>query len=230
MKHIKNKNALYRKNFHPALPVSNEQLKDFTFVKPLSAFETEAYCKETFRHSSFAWELMNKLPIKVYTENIFNNDDDLIIWWHPTKKAIHISMFLTGMSHELAHFIETPNINRLVKNDFDLQLGLGGNKYTFAVLIREVKVRAIQRRIGDFPERIMSITERQNEREATIITNAILDQAIRYLPYGRFSCKEELIQYVYDLHDRTYDAWNKDRIETVFNKRAEFVKNWMETI
>lgn len=189
-------------------------------LKSNNKFEPTTSPKDLKSNYYFEYYLLDKLPGKYYTMGIYDHQH---IFYLPTKKYIHWSIDLPAAHHEIAHFVELSNINRLLLPDFDFSLGISSNnpKNAMAVYTRELRVRAIQRHMRVDYKEYKDIQHIQNE----FIFKEMKDS----LPFGRFKNEKELIDWSINLHDRTFNAWNKDRIEFEFNRRADFIRNWMET-
>jgi hypothetical protein len=132
----------------------------------------------------------------------------------PVRDPLHL------LDHELAHILEMSQLPRLLEKDFGIKEFIPVSrtrKSLFFLVLREVRVRAIQ-------SRLMNKEKIGDEK-----INGPIFLISENFKFGRFSNKKELEQYAYELYDRTYAAWTEERIRFEWNRRLEFIRNWMES-
>lgn len=162
-----------------------------------------------------------------------------------TKDRIAIPGFsIPEFEHEIAHFVEMNNFQRLLLPDFGMESFVGNKEprgaKLFAAVSREIRVRTIAVIIKDrFSNPPYSFTE-------SIINHpAWGDWMKQSLPFGKFDIfpntgclklldtpdkeSNKLVQWIETLYQTTLKKWNLQRIEHEWKVRLEFIQNWMET-
>ena len=161
--------------------------------------------------------------IRVYhmiSDDIF--DDKM--YYVPTKEHLYIPIGFPAVEHEVSHMVEMSSLDRCLLPDWDMPLkgfnrpGKMSAAAFFRALIRETKVRAIQHTmdahsLAIFPPKHIYWGSAANQ----------------YLPFGRFQTLKDVHEWGQDLFDKTYAAWNLDRIRHEWQIRLDHIREWMET-
>lgn len=173
----------------------------------------------TAQVSPFVKSLFKDEP-RIRVHNMADELDDNKFFFI-TKDFIHIPCGLPVIEHEIAHAVEMTNPNRWTLPDWGLPFGkewdnsLNGGRI-YAAISREVRVRAIQ--------------EHMAPAGRTIFDNGIwVDYAKQYLPFGRFKSFADVETWANDLREKTYKAWNLERIRHEWSIRLTHMQHWMET-
>lgn len=191
---------------------------------------------EQFRQdSAFASELIETIGFsrvrtldfiyEKHTDNRYNlHFKD--VGYYPTKHTIYITSTFPHIAHEIAHMVEMKDINRCLLPDWGIVVqGKTENmsdKLLLAGYTRELKVRAIQELIYDNPQKEWN--------DKLIWRNPYwIEEILKRAPLGRFRTEEDIIEWRNDLQYKTFNHWNRDRIKFEWNKRIEFLSDWMET-
>lgn len=198
---------------------------------PMTPVEFSTNCN-TFDSNGFINHLLSMSDrIKVYLgtgtfdgkHSFLNNRDDNKGFYFIKDDDIFIPYGLPNIIHEISHFVEINDLNRLTKDDFGFSpikdgiLLLEKNaKFFFAAAARESRVRGIERSI---------CTKRDSRLTQNHYWN---NMAAGHMPFGRFNDKTDFVNWSDDLHNKTIKAWSKDRIECEWKVRLDFVHNWME--
>lgn len=163
--------------------------------------------------------------IRVYnmiTDNIFGDD----MYYVPTKEHLYIPIGFPAVEHEVGHMVEMNSLDRCLLPDWGMQVkGFVGGKVKvprpaayFRALARECRVRAIQHVMDP---NSLAIFPRDH-----IFWGHESD---KYLHFGRFKSPRDVHEWGQDLFDKTYAAWNLDRIRHEWQARLNHIQNWMET-
>jgi hypothetical protein len=158
----------------------------------------------------------------------FADDVDDNKFFFLTKDHIHIPYALPTIEHEIAHAVEMQNPVRWTLPDWGLSNY--GNRHVkmsasklFAAVARETRVRAIQ----------LHLEKDLINRRSTcfnILSNETWSTWVRqFIPFGRFKNYQDVNFWIEDLRDKTYKAWNLDRIRYEWSVRLAHMQNWMET-
>lgn len=148
--------------------------------------------------------------------------------YYPTKTYLHTTWDLPSIEHEIAHMVEVSE-SRILIPDWgfrfytDIYPANTKGKTTTAALVaamsRETRVRAIQRLIDG-----------GNAEQSSLAQNFMwLDALQARLPFGRFKNRKDIIDWIEDMHLKTYVNWNIDRIEVEWNRKVDILLDWMET-
>jgi hypothetical protein len=173
--------------------------------------------------------LMNKFDGKVKLFDMLDEEGIIrkgktTIGYLPTKDCLYLATQLPCISHEIAHMVEA-NEDRALLPDWGLPLFVKWERIKtssiVAAIARETRVRAIQHHINNRKGKESDISLNENP----VWSNMMLPR----LPYGRFRTEYDLVQWVDDLHVKTYVAWSFDRVEVEWNKRTDRMLDWMET-
>jgi hypothetical protein len=145
----------------------------------------------------------------------------------PTKNAIYIPYRFPLLNHELAHIIEMRDFVRLTKIDWGMRvfgrirrtdmLYRASDKGFFAGMSREIRVKAIERRLSGLGE------------PTQILSDGWLYDADNRLPFGRFDTFVHLSDWMNNLYQKTFCAWSGERVVAEWTRRLDFLRNWMET-
>lgn len=151
----------------------------------------------------------------------FNNNDDY--FYVPTKKCIYLPVnSIPNLEHELAHMLEMNDFARLTQVDFGFWFNRPitvSASAAIAAMSRESRVRAIQARLIN-----------KSLSDCKITNNPIwADDIAAHLPFGRFMMKQDVIDWSDDIAEKTYNAWNVDRIDAEWKRRVDYLLDWMNT-
>jgi hypothetical protein len=145
----------------------------------------------------------------------------------PTKSAIHIPCRFPRINHEIAHIVEVKDFTRLTKIDWGMRifgrarrtdpLYVASDNGFFAGMAREIRVKAIERRMND------------SDAYSAFLSAGWLYDAERRLPFGKFDTFKDLSVWMMTLSERAFNDWNKDRIRFEWEKRLHYLQDWMET-
>jgi hypothetical protein len=145
----------------------------------------------------------------------------------PSKDKLCMTYGFPILNHELSHVVEMRDLSRLTQIDFGMNI-FGRARHThafyrptdngfFAGMAREIRVRSIERHINP-------------DCSANMLTNrGWATHSARILPFGRFKTIQDLETWVLDVAEKTYKAWNKDRIVFEWTRRLDYLRDWMET-
>lgn len=171
-------------------------------------------------NNSFCEELLNMFPLVILMKHFRFSDCTAYII---RKNYIKITAIIPRIEHEISHFVEMNDYSRLLKDDFGFAKDDSGfsklmNKSSlFAAMVRETRVCAIQKHFMNVPSKNFFINEHWFE------------SAYGYLPYGKFSNKKQIHEWIEHMFKTTYNAWSKDRIYTEWCKRVSYIRDWQET-
>lgn len=148
----------------------------------------------------------------------------IVTAYYPRKDYIYFACDLPTIEHEISHMVEI-NESRTLLPDWGLKTFSNLDKETTSAIVagaaREVRVRAIQAHLFDVkPDKIRTLADNP----------AWPDSMISRCPYGKFKSRTDFVTWIEDLHEKTYKAWNIDKIESIWNNRVEYIFNWMETV
>jgi hypothetical protein len=172
-------------------------------------------------NNSFVLELLDMLPVVKLIE-YGREANSNIVYYEVEKSQITFTTKYPRLNHEIAHFVEMNNLDRLIKNDF----GFSNNIPTvspsafFVSLAREVRAMAIQSILSD------DCNKYNNFRP--LINDKWDNQAKKHLPFGRFENENQVKEWQRDIFAKTYCRWSKDIIYEEFKIRSEFIKDWIE--
>lgn len=143
-------------------------------------------------------------------------------YYIPTKEYIILSYTIPNIAHEISHFVEMNNFDRLIKPDFGFD-PIGSNKYKspkniVQAISRENRVVAIESIIKNID---YSIPIKENDYWFETFKNI--------LPFGKFKTIENVFDWSEFIYISTKNKWSKDRIEHEWKIRLNYVQNWMET-
>lgn len=146
-----------------------------------------------------------------------------------TKDYIHIPWQFPRIEHEIAHAVEMKDEKRWLLPDWGLAVdSFTGKKdpkpsLMFAAMSREIRVRAIQ--LHMYPAK-----PKDNSTLKNILNNDIWrNWAETMIPFGRFKNYQDVCDWVNDLGEKSYKAWDLDRISYEWDIRLTAMRNWMET-
>lgn len=199
---------------------------------PLSIFSKLRLIEKKFDNKFIEYLVSKNSSLLIYDNVIGSHMDEkehnpTNHFYIPTRNYILMSFNLPRIEHQIAHMVDI-SVERTVIPDF----GFGKfsetiskhhspkakNKAYFAATIRELRVRTIQLHIydGEF--------------------NIDLDYAMAFdpkdvdesrFPFGKFKTKQDFINHCKNLAERTYNNWNKDKIEHEWNVRLNFIREQM---
>lgn len=165
----------------------------------------------------FVLELLNYSGRVRLTKSFVFEED---IFYVPTKEVIFMPCTFPTIEHEICHMIEMKDYDRCLKVDWGLALPQKSvysekpNRIISAA-VREIRVRAIN-----------SIFSKCTKISSNIVW---ADAVKEMLPYGKFKTIQDFFDWEEDLHNKTVQAWNKDRIEAEWKNKLDYIHNWMET-
>lgn len=168
--------------------------------------------------------------------NLLNQDSRIMVYdlygnlqedagYIPTKTQIIFPVRHPSANHQIAHIVEMKNSSRWTMIDWGMSNKFDelNGRHFFAALSREIRVRAIELHMNN---------EFNNKKSSRyfIFNNYVWEDAtIKFLPFGRFSSLAQVHAWANDLRDRTYYAWNVERIRHEWSTRLNHIRNWMET-
>lgn len=139
--------------------------------------------------------------------------------YRPSKNnVVFCAGFTPRLSHEVAHFLEMEGLQRLTMDDFGINSPTAfptTNVGFYKALVRETRVFAIQDLL------------RRNSHP--IIRMNWTTKALSHIPYGRFRHIRDVKSWFSDLYQRTYKSWNKERVQFEWERRINYLRDWMET-
>lgn len=146
-----------------------------------------------------------------------------------TKEFIHIPYVLPKVEHDISHLLELTASRRWTLPDWGMprfeEDRIAPGPF-FAAFCREVRTRGIQLHLEQFKneeDKLSSTTWSQ-------LNNPYWDDMVKsLLPFGRFKNYQDVQCWLGDLRERTYKAWNQDRIMHEWKVRLNHIQNWMET-
>jgi hypothetical protein len=146
----------------------------------------------------------------------------------PHRDMIVMAFGLPKMEHQIAHMVEIA-VERTTLPDWGMdgdpdRLGKTASFYC-AALARETRVRAIQRHLFDKDDSSFYKSAKAIAGEGIWASTFMTG----HLPFGRFKTMKDAEEWACDLGERTYKAWNRDRIKAEWDKRIEHLQHWMET-
>lgn len=179
-------------------------------------------------HSLFVNHLLSRLGGREMFFHIFDRvldkQDGDGVGYYPKKDFVYIATQLPTIEHEIAHMVEIQDEARVLLPDWGFKMyRLYGkkretNSAIVAGIARETRVRAIQR-----------IIMRENSSSSMADHPAWSTAMDDYFPYGRFRNHADLVAWIKDIHERTCMNWSLDKIESEWNKKIDYLLNWMET-
>ena len=174
-------------------------------------------------NNSFVVEILSMLPVVNLTEYGRELTDGSVVYYDVQKSGITFTTKYPRLNHEIAHFVEMNDYDRLIKNDFGFSNNIPSVSPSafFASLAREIRVMAIQSILSD------DCNKYNNFRP--LINDKWDNQSIKHLPFGRFGNDNQVKEWQRDIFIKTYCSWSKDKIYEEFKARSEFVKNWRES-
>jgi hypothetical protein len=139
-----------------------------------------------------------------------------------TANEIVMPHGLPHVAHEIAHAVEMRNSKRWLLPDWGTVLfaETGKRRPTnagfFAALARECRVRAIQSHMHQPFRELYNHPSWGGE-------------AKKRLHFGRFKCPKDIVDWLHDMHERTYRQWSLDRIAHEWQIRLDAMRHCMET-
>lgn len=186
---------------------------------------------DIIKDNKFSYELISKEP-RIKLKNKLWNDDKTVNAYIPSKDNIIIAYKIPPIEHEIAHIVEMNDYNRLVITDFDMpfrgpKASLFYNKKSVYITscARETRVRAIQS--------IIEGKEDYDSFTAQPLNNAMLKLTSKFFDNTddtRFKSSADFVDWLQNIRMRTMNLWDKDRVVFEWNKRIEFIQNWMEHV
>lgn len=181
--------------------------------------------KKVFEPNSFVSELISysnrimtyDLAGEIRTSS--TNDDIYDVAYFVDSQHIYLTYDLPRISHQIAHMLELNNPRRWVMDDwgfktFDLGDLKISNAYFMRAVVREIKVRAIERHIQDCP--------------VLINNKAWVKEIQERLPFVKFKFYTEFLLWHDYLTQQTFNQWNKDRIRKEWKIRIDYIHQWMD--
>lgn len=189
--------------------------------------------------NAFVDNLISKLPSIKFFEGVLRNikkDDEAfkaygeeeLVGYLPTKKHIYLANCFPNALHEIAHIVEMNKLGRLLLPDLGMK---APGKFAkskrphayFTAAAREVRVRTIE-------TLLFGVAPRENGERILLPHWRSSDNILGgKLPFGRFKSDADIEAWFISIRDTTTKNWNKDRIETEWNRRVEYIRNWQET-
>lgn len=168
--------------------------------------------------SKFGKQRVKTFPV---TGMIFPNSiNEKDIGYSPTKECIYIGTHVPMIEHEIAHMVEMNDFKRCVMDDWGLKTFIKpeslSSKEVFVGLTRETRVRAIQCHLTKIGQSI-----KDHKQWIYMVSN--------HLPFGKFKTVQNVLEWVEEMHTRTFKDWNIDRIEYEWNRRTDYIMDWMES-
>lgn len=189
------------------------------------------------------WVMMSNPP-GYHKNDDMQNKNGL---YTPTKKRIYIAGGgFPPIEHEVAHFLEMNNLERLTYCDMGMSTEYPlraqtpyeiSNKYIkdnvvniidkkmgawWTGWMRELRTRQIQLHLLDKPI-VMAKTMDD------VTDNHHLHFERYFKSFGRFQSTQEVTEYVIDQTNKIRLAWSRDRIVHEFDRRVNYLREWMET-
>lgn len=146
----------------------------------------------------------------------------------PTKEHLYIPYRLPTIQHQIAHMVDMTKLDRCLLPDWGMELNAIFSRKrasVFPALIREVRVRSIQSLLDPS---ILHL----HPSNGPLGLVMFIDSAhfcIRRTPFGRFHSRQDILDYIALLRDKTIKAWSLDRIETEWKTRLTHIQHWMES-
>jgi hypothetical protein len=147
-----------------------------------------------------------------------------------TKTNFHIPHGFPPIEHEIAHMVEMKDPARWTLPDLGMAIFPKGDpspKMMFAAMAREIRVRAIQLHL--IPEDQYSDGNHRTLFNILNNEHAWGGWARTMTPFGRFKNYQDVWDWANGMRERTFNAWNKDRIVHEWKIRLNHIQNWMET-
>lgn len=178
------------------------------------------------------------------------------------KNNILFAAQIPYASHEIAHMVEMSDFNRCLKSDWGFQdwssekvINNTPDNTFFKGIVRELKVRGIQRRIDNTKNfsynNLLNLIEPRipygkfNKVSSECKQNICnFDVNKPRIPYQKFNkihkdCKKNIcdfclnkksiIDWMISINETSFKQYNLDRIEHEWKNKLNFIFNWMET-
>lgn len=161
----------------------------------------------------------------ISTTNYAHGIKDEVFYFLENKK-IYLPYGLAKSPHEISHMVDMNDFSRLVKPDWGMKMGHNerGPNFFYACLAREVRVRAIQHVMTEYA----SEKEKKDNTLQNIFKNQCWVPPKSFLNFGRFKKFSDVEEWAFDIRDKTIARWSKDRVESEWHKRLEFIQNYIE--
>lgn len=131
-------------------------------------------------------------------------------------KHLYFTYLYPTICHEIAHMVEM-NYDRLLLQDWGIKMGITRKASSFfAMLSRETRVRAIQCHIDPH-----TLLFQQNPCVTGEINN--------FLPFRKFKNKNEVIDWMTNIEDQTFDKWSEERVVHEWTIKLEYVLNKIDS-
>src|SRR5271170_5694175 len=210
----------------------------YSHAKPLPhqspAVYNEYITLEQFRNlrdeyrctSSTVYHLLSKFENRIKLSALLDENFDPkvhgeIAGYYPQKDFVYFAHDLPGIEHEIAHMVEI-NESKMLLPDWGLRIYRLEKETPSAIvagMARESRVRGIQSHFFQHTE-----ARRGSRTGNSLSNNGIWSWGLsKHLPYGKFKTVKDIDNWLDDLFEKTREAWCVDKIEALWNKRADIV-------
>lgn len=178
----------------------------------------------TTNMAPFAKELMlrdSRIKVFPLADEFYIGKDVPVRAYVPRQDVIAIPFVLPTIEHQIGHMVEMKNMKRVLQPDWGLRpfadkWSNPSDKSFYAALAREIRVRAIQSHMDGY-------------KVDRILTHPMWGEYSIRLPFGKFKSSREVQAWIVDTFDHTRRVWNLDRIRTEWNRKIDYLRDWMET-
>jgi hypothetical protein len=165
---------------------------------------------------------INKIKIFSINENKELSVPSEVVHYQPYKSGIQIyTSLIIKLSHELSHMLEVCDNSRLLQFDYGIHkyfpVTRGGQLKAIA---REARARGIQTRLVELAF---------GNSTLLVHRGAYMYVAPATFPVGRFAKADEVNEWSAHITRTTYESWSKDRILDVWERKANYINEWLET-
>jgi hypothetical protein len=143
------------------------------------------------------------------------------VHYRPTKDGIQIiTSPIIKLSHEMAHFLEVRDDKKLLLHDYGIR------KYFPTTLKGRLQAVAREARTRGIQTRLVQIAFGQCQMLYHGGAGTLAE------PYSdsKFKCYKDMVNWSNSILETAYDNWCEDKIVTIWNKKAEYINTWLETL
>ena len=169
----------------------------------------------------------------------FTNANKDEICYFITNKMICFPSFIVRTEHEISHMVEMHNYARLTKMDWGMKMSyllyfdnpasiykISKIKTFFKAMAREIRTSAIENIITNFA----SEKDRINSSTYNIFNNPSYPKMVKkVVPFCTLKSEQDVEAWAFDIRDKTFNKWSKDRVEHEWIKRMDYIQNYVNS-